>query len=340
VSIGWGIVGCGDIANKRVAPAINEQPDSELIAFFSNTPARAEELRATHQARRAYSKLGDILADEEIDAIYVASPADRHCEETIAAAEAGKHVLCEKPMALSVADCERMIEASEQASVRLSIAYYRRFYPKARKMKELLGQGAIGKPVLARVNIGGWVDLPSDDPKHWRTLLARAGGGALMDVGSHRLDIICYLLGEPAQVCGFADNVARDDIQVPDTESLLGRMACGAHLHCVSYWGMRQASDEMEIWGADGKLVATPFDGDMLTLNRDGDMLTLNRGEQTKEFHVPHHPANVHFPLIDDFARALMEGRSPEFDGHDAMQAQRLIEGCYRSSAMGEALDL
>ena len=92
-----------------------------------------------------------------------------------------------------------------------------------------------------------------------------------------------------------------------------------------------QASDEMEIWGADGKLVATPF---------DGDMLTLNRGEQTEEFHLPHHPTNMHLPLIDDFARALMEGRSPEFDGHDAMQAQRLIEGCYRSKESGTVIRL
>ena len=326
VSIGWGIVGCGDIANKRVAPAINEQAESELIAFFSNMPERAEEMRDTHGARRAYSRYEAILADKEVDAIYVSSPADRHCEETIAAAEAGKHVLCEKPMALTVAGCERMIAACSRAGVRLSIAYYRRFYPKARKMRELLEQGAIGKPVLARVSIGGWVDLPPDDPKHWRTLLVRAGGGALMDVGSHRLDVICYLLGEPAQVCGFANHVARDDIQVPDTESLLCRMACGAHLHCVSYWGMRQSSDELEVWGAEGKLVATPF---------DGDILTLHRGEETEQFHVPHHPTNVHFPLIDDFARALVEGRSPEFDGHDAMQAQRIMEGCYRSSEAG-----
>jgi len=329
MSIGWGIVGCGDIANKRVAPAINEQPDSELIAFFSNAPERAEEMREAHGARRAYCKLADILGDEEIGAIYVASPVHRHRDETIAAAEAGKHVLCEKPMALSVEDGRRMIEACERAGVHLSIAYYRRFYPKAREMKELLEQGAIGTPVFARVSIGGWVDLPPEHPKHWRTVLSRAGGGALMDVGSHRLDVVCYLLGEPAEVCGFADHVGRDDMEVPDTESLLCRMACGAHLHCVSYWGMRESSDEMEIWGTEGRLIATPF---------DGETLTLHRGAETEQFRVPCHPTNVHSPLIDDFARALAEGRAPEFDGHDAMQAQRIIEGCYGSSASGRVV--
>ena len=115
MNIGWGIVGCGDIANKAVAPAINAQPDSRLVAFFSNTPERAEEMRAAHGAARAYSDLGDILADDEIQAIYVSSPVHRHAPETIAAAEAGKHVLCEKPMALDVAEAERMIAACDAA---------------------------------------------------------------------------------------------------------------------------------------------------------------------------------------------------------------------------------
>ncbi len=114
---GWGIVGCGDIANKAVAPAINAQPDSELVALFSNTPERAEEMRVAHGAARAYSDLNEILADDEIDAIYVASPVHRHVAETVAAAEAGKHVLCEKPMTLDVAEAERMIAACDAAGV-------------------------------------------------------------------------------------------------------------------------------------------------------------------------------------------------------------------------------
>jgi predicted dehydrogenase len=331
MGMGWGIVGCGDIANKRVAPAINAQPDSDLIAFFSNTPERAEQMREAHGARRAYSRLEDILADDEIDTIYVASPVYRHCDETLAAAGAGKHVLCEKPMALSVADCERMIATCQATGVHLSVAYYRRWYPKVRKMKELIDQGAIGRPVLASVTIGGWADLPPEGPKHWRTVVSLAGGGALMDVGSHRLDLICYLLGEPAQVCGLVDHVARDDMEVPDTESLLCRMACGVHLHCVSYWGMRQHSDEMVICGTDGKLVATPF---------DGDTLALHQAEEVVEFHVPPHPTNVHLPLIDDYAGALAAGRAPEFDGHDGLQAQRIMEGCYRSGASGAVVDV
>ena len=322
MSVGWGIVGCGDITNKAVAPAINAQPDSELVAFFSNSPERAEEMRAAHGAKRAYSHLDDILADDEVDVIYVASPVHRHAPESIAAARAGKHVICEKPMALTMPEAEEMIAAAEDAGVHLAAAYYRRFYPKARKMKQLLDEGAIGKPLLAQVAIGSRPVITEDNPKHWRTVIATAGGGALMDVGSHRLDITCWLLGEPERVCGFADNLDRPDMQVPDTESLLCRMASGAHLHCTAYWSMPDRADDMEIWGTEGRLLATPF---------DGPELTVVRGDERQTLDLPR-PDNPHYPLVDDFARGLVEGRGPTFTGRDGILAQRIINGCYDSS--------
>jgi len=319
VKIGWGIVGCGDIANKAVAPAINAQPDSRLVAFLSNTPERAEEMRTAHGALRAYSDLGEILADDDIHAVYVSSPVHRHAPETIAAAEAGKHVLCEKPMALDVAEAERMIAACDAARVHLAVAYYRRFYPKTREMKRLIEAGAIGKPVLARVIIGGRVVIAEDNPKHWRVVPATSGGGALMDVGSHRLDVICHLLGEPESVCGFADNLDRPDMAVPDTESVLCRMSTGAHLHCTAYWGMPHDADEMEIWGTEGRLIATPF---------DGPELTLARGGEREVFDLPH-ADNRHYPLVDDFARGLADGCGPSYSGRDGLLTQRILAGCH-----------
>ncbi len=326
MSIGWGIVGCGDIANKAVAPAINEQADSELVAFFSHSAERAEQMRADHGARRAYSCLDEILADDEIDVIYVASPVHRHAPESIAAARAGKHVLCEKPMALNVADAEATIAACDEAGVHLAAAYYRRFFPKARKMKELLDAGAIGRPVLARVCIGSRAVIAEDNPKHWRTVPETGGGGALMDVGSHRLDLICYLLGEPAQVCGFADSIDREDMGVPDTESLLCRMKSGAHVQCTAYWCMPDRADELEIWGTEGRLVTRHF---------DGPELTLMRGDERESWELPL-VANWHAPLVDDFARGLVEGRGPTFTGRDGILSQRIINGCYDSSVSGE----
>src|SRR5581483_282794 len=158
---------------------------------------------------------------------YVATEHDRHAAQVVAAAEAGKHVLCEKPMALTAAECRRMIEACRAAGVFLSVAYYRRYYPKVRRMKALLDDGLIGDPVHASICLGGRLEPERVRPNDWRLRKERAGGGALADTGSHRLDLLCYLLGEPERVAGLAER-AELPIDAPDVESLLIRMRGGA----------------------------------------------------------------------------------------------------------------
>jgi len=322
----WAIIGCGDIANKRVAPAMVEDPGSELVALFSNTPERAEEMRARFGAQRAYSDLDAVLSDADVDAVYIASPQQRHCEETLRAAAAGKHVLCEKPMAVTLDECEEMIAACEAAGVQLAIAYYRRWYPKARKLKELVDSGTIGKPVSARVFIAGRYDPTPDDWKHWR-VEAAAGGGAMMDVGSHRLDLICYFLGRPARVAGLSSRLCMT-YEVPDTEALLCEMESGAHVIAQAGWNLRTGTDEMEVHGTEGSLIATPFDGSTQILLR-------GQGED-QVIEVERQATNMHLPLVASFAERVLAGQRPEFDGVDGMQATRIISGGYRSHESGK----
>jgi predicted dehydrogenase len=321
----WAIVGCGDIARKRVGPALVEDANSEPVAMFSNTLARAQEFCDLFGAQRAYDRPDDLWADDEVDVVYLASPHFRHRDETVAAARAGKHVLCEKPMACDVGECREMIAACADHGVALAIAYYRRWYPKARKMKELIAQGVIGRPIRARVCIGGLYNPAPGDWKRWR-VSAQSGGGALMDVGSHRLDIICYLLGEPQRVCGLTDRLVMD-YDVPDTESLLCRMADGTHVACSCYWNMPGGTDEMEIHGTEGSLIATPFDGNTLVVR-------TSRGAEELDVSRPFD--NVHLPLIASFAERVGAGLPPEFGGTDGMQATRIIDGCYRSQTSGQ----
>ena len=326
----WAIVGCGDIANKAVAPAITGHPDAELVSFFSHTPERAEELRSAHGAERATTDLAEAVSADDIDAVYVASPVFRHAEETLAAIRAGKHVIVEKPMALSVADGERMIAAADEAGVHLSVAYYRRFFPKSRRIHDLIADGAIGTPVVCEITIGSSARITPDNPKYWRTLPEQGGGVALMDVGSHRLDLACYWLGEPREVCGFADTIVRDDMAVPDIECLLARMKSGAHLHCTATWAIATRADDLAIRGSEGTLSVRGY---------DRDPLVLARGDAVEEFDLPPE-ANWHVPLIADFTRALVEGREPEFTARDGIQATRIIEGCYRSSETGRTVEV
>jgi predicted dehydrogenase len=321
--LGWGILGCGDITEKRGAPAIRDQAESRLVAFCSRNLDRARKLADRFGASRATDDEAAFLADPEIEVVYVATEHDRHAAQVIAAARAGKHVLCEKPMALSAAECRAMIDACRDAGVQLAVAYYRRYYPKIRRMKQLLDEGAIGAPVHASICLGYRLDPARIRPHDWRLQQERSGGGALADTGSHRLDLLCYLLGRPERVAGLADR-AELPIGAPDVESLLIRMQNGVHV--VSRHTLRAGSpDELTIFGTAGSLSATPV---------DGDALTVHRGGETTNEQWPHH-ANVHFPLFDDFAGRIARGEPSEFDGEDGMQATQVIEACHESARTG-----
>src|SRR5713226_4770625 len=124
----WGLIGAGDIAQKRVAPAMRDSPGCDLVAISRARPELAESFAKTFNARRWYQRWQELLADPDIDGVYLATPVHLHAVQTIAAAEAGKHVLCEKPMAMDVGECDRMMAACQASHVTLSVAYYRHFY--------------------------------------------------------------------------------------------------------------------------------------------------------------------------------------------------------------------
>lgn len=324
--IGWGVLGCGDITDKRGAPAINAQGQSRLVSFQSRSTALAADFAARHGSARWTTSREELLADAEVTAVYVATEHHRHCDDVIAAAEAGKHVLCEKPMANSVADCRRMIEACRANGVALQIAYYRRYYPKLIRMKELLDAGAIGQPVNVQIHFGNRVPVEQVTPRNWRLIAAESGGGALVDTGSHRLDLLCWMLGEPERVAAFAETQELP-ITATDQETLLVRMANGAHVGS-SHSYRASTEDRFDIFGTHGLLSATSVDGPLLRLVTDG---------HSESWELPRH-ANVHFPLIDDFARRVDAGEPPLYTGEDGILASRIIEAAYASAQSGAAV--
>lgn len=322
-AVGWGIVGCGDIAHKSVAPILAADRNSELVAFFSHSMQRAEYMAETFGARQAYDSLEALLGDERVEAVYVASPVHRHCPETLAAVAAGKHVICEKPMALSTAEGLRMVNAALSHDVHLRVAYYRRFWPKSRLMKRLISQGEIGTPLSARIRLASRFSPERDDPKHWRVRLATGGGGALQDVGSHRIDIMCLLLGRPRRVAGTAATLSMP-YEAPDTETLICEFESGVQMVCETCWNIPQAVDEFEVRGTEATLVATPFDGCELVLDRYGER---------EVFDTPSPRTLRHQEMLEDFSEAVSEGRSPGFSAWDGLMATGIIDAAYRSSA-------
>ncbi|HXG83487.1 MAG TPA: Gfo/Idh/MocA family oxidoreductase, partial [Pyrinomonadaceae bacterium] len=185
----WGLIGAGDIARKRVAPALRDLRNCDLVGISRARAELAEAFAKEFGARKWFSDWREMLADKEIEAIYIATPVHLHAAQTIAAAEAGKHVLCEKPMAMTVKECDEMIATCRANNVKLGVAYYRRFYPSIQRIKQIIGSGEIGKVAVAQINAFEYVDLSPEDPQYWFLEKAKSGGGPMMDFGCHRLEV-------------------------------------------------------------------------------------------------------------------------------------------------------
>jgi predicted dehydrogenase len=319
----WGLIGCGDIARKRIAPALRDLSNSELVAVCRADSSRAEAFAHEFGASKWYGAWQELVADPEIDAVYVATPVHLHAEQAIAAAAAGKHVLCEKPMALNVAECDRMLEAAASSGVHLGVAYYRRFYPVLMRVGELLRTGAIGRPVLVQMNAFEWFDPGPDHPRRWLLDRPRSGGGPLFDFGCHRIELLTHLFGTVDKVRGLGGQ-ALFDREVEDTATAILEFTGGMQAVLSVTHAAREPQDTLTIFGSQGTI-------EIPELNAGKLNLLTPEGDRT-ETHPP--PANLHLPLIDDFARAVIGGRTPEVDGHTGRETARLVEEIYLSAGI------
>ncbi|MBT4498578.1 MAG: Gfo/Idh/MocA family oxidoreductase, partial [Gemmatimonadetes bacterium] len=207
-SIRWGIIGCGDVTEVKSGPALQKIEDSELVAVMRRDAAKAEDYARRHDVPRWYADADQLIADPEVDAVYIATPPDSHADYTVRVARAGKPVYVEKPMARSYTECEQMIEACETADVPLFVAYYRRRLSGFLKVEELVKSGAIGEIRFVAASLLQPAHESSSDPLPWRVLPDIAGAGYFFDLGSHLLDYLDYLLGPIADVHGQAANQA------------------------------------------------------------------------------------------------------------------------------------
>jgi predicted dehydrogenase len=320
----WGLIGCGDIARKRIAPAFRDLPNCELVAVSRADFAKAESFAHEFGARHWYQKWEDLVADEEVDAVYIATPVHLHAAQAIAAADAGKHVLTEKPMGLSVDECDRMIDACDANQVRLGVAYYRRFYPVIERIKALLDADAIGRPVLAQINAFEWFAPEPSNPRSWLLNKTFSGGGPMFDFGCHRIEVFSRLFGPVTSVKAMTGNTVFER-EVEDTATALMSFANGVQASLTVTHAAREPQDTLRIFGTEGSLHVEVLNLGALVI-RDRD------GERTETL-APH--ANFHLPLIDDFARAVIEQHDPMVDGPVGRETARVIEEIYRDAESG-----
>src|SRR5262249_44685319 len=235
-------------------------------------------------------------------------------EQTIRAAEAGKHVLCEKPMAMTAAECDRMVAACRANGVALGVAYYRRFYPAVQRIKALIASGEIGLPVVAQINAFEWFEPGPDHPRAWLIDRARAGGGPMMDFGCHRLEVLVNLFGAVRTVTGMAANVVFDR-DVEDTAAALLHCGGGPSASVTATHAAHDRQDPLAVCGTRGSIRCANLNA--------GELRIAGAGRERVEVHPP--AANAHLPLIEEFVDAVAAGRRPAVDG-DVGRAVAAIE--------------
>lgn len=317
--VGWGLVGCGDIAAKRVAAALRDSEGSALVTVARARADKAAEFAERHGARRWAADWRELLRDPEVDAVYLATPVRLHAEQAVAAAEAGKHVLCEKPMALDTGACERMIAAARTNGIRLGIAYYRHHYPVVARLREILASGEIGEPVLAEAQAFEPFDPGPEHPRAWLLRRGESGGGPMADFGCHRIEVLLDLLGPVADVHGFPANVRYREREVEDTCTAHLRFRSGAVAILEVSHAAAEPRDTFGIFGTRGSAHVS-------VLNQGGLRVVAPGG--TREERHPPHP-NLHQPLVEEFVAAVRGGREPAVTGEVGLAVARVVARVY-----------
>jgi 1,5-anhydro-D-fructose reductase (1,5-anhydro-D-mannitol-forming) len=309
--LNWIVVGIGDIATRRVIPAIQAEPRSSLYGLVTRDPGKAAPYNV-----RSWTTLDEALLDPAVQVVYIATPVFLHAPQTIQALRAGKHVLCEKPMAMNEAEARSMVQAAEQSGRTLGVAYYRRTYPKVQRAKQLLDAGVIAQPVLAELTCHEWRD-EKDSPRSWLIDPAQAGGGPLYDIASHRIDVLNFLFGQPQRVSAHLSNAVHH-YAVEDNASVMIDYAGGVRGIVDVRWYSKVRRDECRIRGTEGEMELSPLNGPELIYPGGRENLP------------PH--ANLHYPMIENFVDAVL-GKAPLLaSGASAFWTDWVIERARRNS--------
>ena len=328
MTVRWGIIGAGGVARRRTMPAIKKAEGAELQALMVRDLDRARKLAEEFGAKVGYDSVEALLSDEAVDAVHVATPVYLHREQVIRAAESGKHVLCEKPMAMSSKECREMIAACRANGVELMVCFLLRFHTALRKIKELIASGRLGTIMEARCQLMKWMDRDQDA---WRIDPGRSGGGVLMDIGSHTLDLLSTLLGDIVEVSAVLDHRVFG-WQVEDTAHVLMRFESGACGQTTVSFAVPHSESFLEVYVTEGTALVyttTPH-VEGWTIRVYADKLHPS-DEGPKEWSAP--SEDLYQAEVEHFARVLAGEELSLAPGIAGLRNLAVIEAAYRSAA-------
>jgi len=346
--LGFAIVGCGMIARFH-ARALAEVPNSKLVALVSRGGNNAHKMREELQLDCSiHDDLREALAKPEVHVVIVATPSGAHMEPSVAAAEAGKHVVVEKPLEITLERCDRIIEACEKTHVKLCTIFPSRFGDANLALKSAVDAGRFGRLTLGETTCKWWRSQAYYDEGGWKGTQALDGGGALMNQAIHNVDLLQWMMGRVTHVNAFTGMLTHERIEVEDTAVACLRFANGA-------LGVIQAATSafpglpktIAVHGDAGSVVIEQDDvvrWDFAAERPEDHGIKSQIGQKTAASGGSSNPAAIscvgHVRQLTDFVQAIASDRPPLVDGREGRKAVEIVLAIYRSAKIGQSIAL
>ena len=326
----WGLIGASTIAREHVIRAIRAN-DGEVTAVMSADLARAKAYAAENGIPGAAASLAALLRRDDVDAVYISTTNELHRDQAIAAASAGKHILCEKPLALTLEDAKAMVAAARQAGVVMGTNHHLRNAGAHRAMREAIAAGRIGKPVAARVFHS--VFLP-ENLQGWRITRPEAGGGVVLDITVHDADTLRFVLGDdPVEISSFTQSAGMAGGGLEDGAMCIWRFKSGVIAQSHEGFTTKFAGTGLEVHGSEGSLIAT----NVMTQKPVGSVLLRTaKGEEELSFDRE----DLYTRSLRQFHAAIRGEGQPSATGEDGIWSLAAAEAALQSSKTGKAVTI
>ncbi|NQU45049.1 Gfo/Idh/MocA family oxidoreductase [bacterium] len=342
----WGVIGAGGIADRRMIPeGILDADNARLAALVDVDAGRLEELGRKYAGVKTYKTAEELLTDPNVQSVYIATPNHLHREQCLKAIAAGKHVLCEKPLAMNTAEGREIVDAARKANVRLGCDYMMRYNVYHQHIRDLVREGRVGTPVMGRAQLTCWYPRMEGA---WRQEKAKSGGGAIVDLATHCLDLLESILGRITHVFCFAETRVQD-YEVDDTSLLSVKFESGALGVVDCHFNVPDEASEnvLEIYGSLGCIktklsIGQGPAGEMIEclLHEAGGYEAEQQREVAGYREIVLEGPNTYRSIVEAFGRAVEEGRDPEISGEEGLWSLAVTEAAYESARTGRLVEV
>ncbi|NMF65857.1 Gfo/Idh/MocA family protein [Brasilonema octagenarum] len=333
--LGWAIVGLGEFATKQIMPSFAECKKSKLVALVSGDRAKAEKYAQQYSVNPKniynYQNYDSIRNNPEVDIIYIILPNALHAEYSIRGVQAGKHIMCEKPMAITVAECQAMIEAAKKANRKLMIAYRAQYEPYNLATIQLAQSGKLGKLKLITSDHGRNLN-PKEPQDRWRAQKKLAGGGSLYDIGIYSLQAARYITGEePVAISAMIYSTPNDPRfrEVEENVNFVLRFPSGVLANCSSSYGYSNTK-RIQVFGSDAVLELDPA----TDYYKHRLILKSKNGNQEQKIE----DKNQFALEIDHLSESIIQNKQPKTPGEEGLQDVKLMQLIYEAARTGKTI--